>query len=303
MNRDALALFLRHQYVPAPHTIWQGVFKLPAASRLSVHLEGGLADVDLLARLERYWCLRTVAERGREAAERMRAADALEQLDRLLNEAVRDCMVADVPVGAFLSGGVDSSLVVALMQRHTARPVKTFTIGFVETEFDEAANARAVARHLGTEHTELYLTAGRGARNRSPSLPEIFDEPFADPSQIPTYHVARLAREQVTACLSGDGGDEVFGGYGRYLLADRLRRRATSVAPWSAPRRRRTGAGFARWRLGCGLAPGAFASARRGCTASGRAIASTSSRRSCGSMIPTSFTARWSAPSLIRARS
>ncbi|HEX2479373.1 MAG TPA: asparagine synthase (glutamine-hydrolyzing) [Geminicoccaceae bacterium] len=228
VNRDALALFLRHQYVPAPHTIWQGVFKLPAASRLSVPLEGGLADVDLLARIKRYWSLRAVAERGREAAERMSEADALEQLAQLLNEAVRDCMVADVPIGAFLSGGVDSSLVVALMQRHTARPVKTFTIGFFETEFDEAAHARDVARHLGTEHTELYLTPDE-ALATIPELPEIFDEPLSDPSQIPTYHVARLAREQVTACLSGDGGDEVFGGYGRYLLADRLRRRATSV--------------------------------------------------------------------------
>ena len=229
VNRDALALFLRHQYVPAPHTIWRDVFKLPAASRLSVPLaEGSLADVDLLARIERHWCLRTVAERGRDAAAGLTEADALERLDQLLNEAVRDCMVADVPIGAFLSGGVNSSLVVALMQRHTARPVKTFTIGFREAEFDEARHARDVARRLGTEHTELYLTPQQ-ARAVIPELPEIFDEPLSDPSQIPTFHVARLAREQVTACLSGDGGDEVFGGYGRYLVADRLRRRAHSV--------------------------------------------------------------------------
>ena len=229
VNRDALALFLRHQYVPAPHTIWRDVFKLPAASRLSVPLaEGSLADVDLLARIERHWCLRTVAERGRDAAAGLTEAAALERLDQLLNEAVRDCMVADVPIGAFLSGGVDSSLVVALMQRHTARPVKTFTIGFREAEFDEARHARDVARRLGTEHTELYLTAQQ-ARAVIPELPEIFDEPLSDPSQIPTFHVARLARGQVTACLSGDGGDEVFGGYGRYLVADRLRRRAHSV--------------------------------------------------------------------------
>jgi asparagine synthase (glutamine-hydrolysing) len=228
VNRDALALFLRHQYVPAPHTIWRGVFKLPAASRLSVHLEGSLADADLLARVERYWCLRTVAEQGRAAAEPLSQAEALEQLEQLLSEAVRDCMVADVPIGAFLSGGVDSSLVVALMQRHAARPVKTFTIGFWEAEFDEAGHAREVARHLGTEHTELYLTPDE-ALATIPGLPEIFDEPLSDPSQIPTCHVARLAREQVTACLSGDGGDEVFGGYGRYLVADRLRRRAAGV--------------------------------------------------------------------------
>ena len=228
VNRDALALFLRHQYVPAPHTIWRGVFKLPAASRLSVHLEGSLADAGLLARVERYWCLRTVAERGRAAADPWSQAEALDQLDQLLNEAVRDCMVADVPIGAFLSGGVDSSLVVALMQRHAARPVKTFTIGFWEAQFDEAGHAREVARRLGTEHTELYLTPDE-ALATIPGLPEIFDEPLSDPSQIPTYHVARLAREQVTACLSGDGGDEVFGGYGRYLVADRLRRRATAV--------------------------------------------------------------------------
>src|SRR5690606_33635640 len=168
-----------------------------------------------------------------DAAARVHERDALQRLDQLLNQAVRDCMVADVPVGAFLSGGIDSSLVTALMQRHAARPVKTFTIGFFEAQFDEAEHARAVARHLGTEHTELYLTPDE-ARATIPELPEIFDEPLSDPSQIPTFHVARLARQQVVASLSGDGGDEVFGGYVRYLLADRLRRRLVGV-PRSLP--------------------------------------------------------------------
>ena len=229
VDRGALALFLRHQYVPAPHTIWSDVFKLPAGSRLSLHLaKGSLADMDLFPQIQRHWCLRTVAERGSDPAGRLTDGAALDRLDQLLNAAVEDCMIADVPLGAFLSGGIDSSLLVALMQRHAARPVKTFTIGFAEAAFDEAGHARHVARHLGTEHTELYVTPEE-ARATIPQLPEMFDEPLSDPSQIPTFHVARLARMQVTACLSGDGGDEVFGGYGRYLLADRLRRRGARV--------------------------------------------------------------------------
>jgi len=262
VDRGALVLFLRHQYVPAPHTIWRDVYKLPAGSLLRFSLEeGARAEVDLLGRIERYWCLRTVAERGQDAAARVHERDALQRLDQLLNQAVRDCMVADVPVGAFLSGGIDSSLVTALMQRHAARPVKTFTIGFFEAQFDEAEHARAVARHLGTEHTELYLTPDE-ARATIPELPEIFDEPLSDPSQIPTFHVARLARQQVVACLSGDGGDEVFGGYVRYLLADRLRRRLVGV-----PRGLRQAAGV----LARALPPGGWDLAFRLARSSGPA--------------------------------
>ena len=228
VDRGALALFLRHQYVPSPHTIWRGVFKLPAGCLLSLDLgRGRLPEADALARIERHWCARTVAERERVAAASTDAA-ALDRLDELLTPAVGDCMIADVPLGAFLSGGIDSSLVVALMQKHTARPVRTFTIGFAEDAFDEAEHARRVARHLGTEHTELYLSAEE-ARAIIPALPEMFDEPMSDPSQIPTFHVARLARQHVTVSLSGDGGDELFGGYGRYLVADGIRRQVARV--------------------------------------------------------------------------
>lgn len=231
VDRGALTLFLRHQYVPAPHTIWRGVFKLPAGCLLSLDVARDWPpQSDLVARIARYWCARAIAEQGRETPRGLSGGAALDRLDQLLNQAVGDCMIADVPLGAFLSGGIDSSLLVALMQKHTGRPVKTFTIGFVETEFDEAEHARQIARHLGTEHTELYLTP-QEARAIVPQLPEMFDEPLSDPSQIPTFHVARLAREHVTVSLSGDGGDEVFGGYGRYALADSLRRRAGRVPP------------------------------------------------------------------------
>ena len=231
VDRDALALFLRHQYVPSPHTIWRGIFKLPPGCLLSLDLAHGLEPhADLLARISRHWCARTIAERADDAAAPPTDAAALDRLDQLLSQAVSDCMVADVPLGAFLSGGIDSSLVVALMQRQAPRPVKSFTIGFGEASFDEATHARRVARHLGTEHTELYLTPAE-ARAVIPHLPEMFDEPFADPSQIPTFHVARLARQHVTVALSGDGGDEVFGGYGRYLLADNLRQRMARIPP------------------------------------------------------------------------
>jgi asparagine synthase (glutamine-hydrolysing) len=231
VDRGALALFLRHEYVPSPHTIWRGIHKLPAGCMLALDLARGCPPgSDLPGRIERYWCARAVAERGRESGAALSAGAALERLDQLLNQAVGDCMVADVPLGAFLSGGLDSSLVVALMQRHAARPVKTFTIGFLEAAFDEAEHARGVARHLGTEHTELYLTE-KEARAIIPELPEMFDEPFSDPSQIPTFHVARLARQHVTVSLSGDGGDEGFGGYGRYLVAEQVRRQAARVAP------------------------------------------------------------------------
>ncbi|MGH6903682.1 MAG: asparagine synthase (glutamine-hydrolyzing), partial [Geminicoccaceae bacterium] len=231
VDRGALALFLRHQYVPSPHTIWRGVFKLPAGCLLALDLHSGrLPESDPLARMARYWCARTVAERERPTPADLSSGAALDRLDELLSQSVGECMIADVPLGAFLSGGIDSSLVVALMQKHTTRPVRTFTIGLLEDGFDEADHARRVARHLGTEHTELYLTPEE-ARAIIPELPEMFDEPMADPSQIPTFHVARLARQHVTVSLSGDGGDELFGGYGRYLLADGLRRQAARVPP------------------------------------------------------------------------
>lgn len=210
IDRGALVLFLRHGYVPAPYSIYAGIRKLTPGTFLSVRPDGSFQET-------RYWSARDIAERG--VAEPFGGSDteAAETLERLLSRAVGRQMVADVPLGAFLSGGVDSSTVVALMQAQSARPVQTFTIGFREEGHNEAEHAKAVARHLGTDHTELYVTAAE-AMNTIPRLPELYDEPFADPSQIPTFLVAQLARRKVTVSLSGDGGDELFGGYNRHFI-------------------------------------------------------------------------------------
>lgn len=212
VNRDALALFLLHNYIPAPHSIYQNIYKLPAASILT--LDGTLPPTLPEPRL--YWSWRAISMQGASSLLSGNDAELVSQLDEVLRTAVRERMVADVPLGAFLSGGIDSSTIVALMQVQSERPVKTFTIGFHESGFDEAKYARAVAHHLGTEHTELYVTPIE-AQAVIPNLPAFYDEPFADVSQIPTYLVAKLARQSVTVSLSGDGGDELFGGYNRYF--------------------------------------------------------------------------------------
>jgi asparagine synthase (glutamine-hydrolysing) len=218
IDRGALALLMRHNYVPSPYSIYQGIRKLPAGHLLTLQWEAKDPVV------EPYWSARKVAESGFRAPTTMPHAALTDALDTLLRDAVAHQMIADVPLGAFLSGGIDSSVVVALMQAQSARPVKTFTIGFTEEGYDEATHAAAVARHLGTAHTELYVTP-REAMAVIPRLPMIYDEPFADSSQIPTFLVSQLARSHVTVSLSGDGGDELFGGYNRYLLGKHLWRK------------------------------------------------------------------------------
>ena len=210
INRGAVALFLRYGYVPTPYSIYADVKKLPPGTLLAVD-----EDANEIARL-RYWSAREIAERGCGDPLRLSEHEAADELEALLSDSVKRRMVSDVPLGAFLSGGIDSSLVVALMQRHSAAPVKTFTIGFRESAYNEADSAERVAGHLGCEHTTLYVTPA-DAMNVVPQLPELYDEPFADSSQIPSFLVSRLARNRVTVSLSGDGGDEVFGGYTRYL--------------------------------------------------------------------------------------
>ena len=210
LDRDALAVYLRLSYVPGPLSIYRGIHKLPPGT--SAILESGRETL----RIADYWSARDMALRGVRDPFPGTEEESTVALESLLLDAVGLRMQADVPLGAFLSGGIDSSLVVALMQAQSERPVRTFTIGFHEQGFDEAVHAARIARHLGTDHTELYVTAQDGL-DTVESLPRLWDEPFADPSQIPTLLLSRMARQSVTVCLSGDGGDELFGGYTRYL--------------------------------------------------------------------------------------
>lgn len=215
VDRGALALYLRHLYIPAPFSIYEGIHKLPPGCLLEIPT-GHARDA---IRPRQYWSAVEVVEQGTRARYQDDDKHMADRLDSLLRDAVRLRMIADVPLGAFLSGGVDSSLVVGLMQAQSTRPVKTFTIGFHDAGFDEAAHARAVARHLGTEHTELYVTPNE-AMAAIPRLPLVYDEPFADSSQIPTLLLSELTRRYVTVSLSGDGGDELFGGYSWYPTVD-----------------------------------------------------------------------------------
>jgi asparagine synthase (glutamine-hydrolysing) len=213
IDRDALALMMRHSYIASPHSIYQHMHKLLPGSLLAVSAQVRHAEP------VRYWDARTVVAAGEAEPFAGSPEEAVDALDRLLGDAVSRQMMADVPLGAFLSGGVDSSTVVALMQAHSSRPVQTFTIGFHEQGFNEAEHAKAVARHLGTNHTELYVTPAQ-ALEVIPRLPALYDEPFSDSSQIPTLLVSQLTRQHVTVSLSGDAGDELFCGYNRYLIGN-----------------------------------------------------------------------------------
>src|SRR5271165_2645798 len=222
VDPNAVSLFLRHSCVPAPYSIYRNTRKLPAASLLRVSAR------DFESNPRPYWSLREVVDQGVNDPFKGSEQDAVEQLDCILRDAVRIRMRSDVPLGAFLSGGIDSSTVVSLMQAQSSSRVKTFSIGNLDRELDEAKEASQVARHLGTEHTERYVTS-EDAMAIIPSLPRIYDEPFADCSQIPTIMVSQLAREHVTVSLSGDGGDELFGGYTRHIWADALGRRVAGL--------------------------------------------------------------------------
>lgn len=222
IDRDAITLLMRHNYIPAPHSIYQGIFKLAPGSLLTVCAMRRDVTIKL------YWSAMKAVADGKAHPFAGSPSAGVSALESLLMDAVRQQMVADVPLGAFLSGGVDSSTVVALMQAQSTRPVRTFSIGFEQELYNEAEHAKAVARHLGTDHTEMYVSA-QDALNVVPLLPSMYDEPFADSSQIPTYLVSRIARQQVTVSLSGDAGDELFCGYGRYVLGDRLWRRLSRL--------------------------------------------------------------------------
>src|SRR5579859_7149876 len=217
VDRGVLALYLRYSCVPAPYSIYCGIYKLAPAEQLTLRL----SDQGSCPAARAYWSAEEATRRGMADSFSGSVEEATARLDELLRDAIKIRMVADVPLGALLSGGIDSSTVVALMQAQSSRPVKTFSIGFEEEGFDEAPHAAAVARHLGTEHHELYVSP-EDARGVIPDLPRWYDEPFADSSQIPTLLVSALARRHVTVVLSGDGGDELLAGYNRYLHGKRL---------------------------------------------------------------------------------
>jgi len=209
IDRTALGLQLRLSYIPAGRSIYAGIAKLAPGCLLTLSLSAPTPAI------EPYWDALNAIEAARASPWRGTEEQAEAALEALLKSVVHQQMVADVPLGAFLSGGIDSSLIVAMMQSQSARPVRTFSIGFHEDSYNEAQHAARVARHLGTDHTELYIS-GADAMAVIPRLPTLYDEPFSDSSQIPTFLVAQMARQQVTVALSGDGGDELFGGYERY---------------------------------------------------------------------------------------
>lgn len=231
INRDAVATLLRYNYIPAPHSIWQGIAKLEPGCWIE------LAPGQRQIQTRSYWSLGAAAEAGQATPFPGDQESASRALEQILGEVIDAQMLADVPLGALLSGGIDSSLIVALMQARATRPIRTFSIGFDERQFDESAHAAAVARHLGTEHNELRMRA-RDVLDMVSEMPSIYDEPFADSSQLPTLMVMRLVRRQVKVALSGDGGDELFCGYNRYLLAPRLWR---LLRPLPAPLRHTLG--------------------------------------------------------------
>jgi asparagine synthase (glutamine-hydrolysing) len=224
VDRGALCLFMRHNYIPAPYSIYKGISKLRPGCLLTISLRQPEPVIST------YWSGAQVAVSGVANAFKGTAELAVDELEALLKQAVQRQMVADVPLGAFLSGGIDSSTVVALMQAQSARPVKTFTIGFNEEGYNEAVHAKAVAQFLGTEHTELYVTPEQ-AMAVIPRLSTLYDEPFSDSSQIPTFLVSQLARAHVAVSLSGDAGDELFCGYNRYQMTAGLWRKLSRLPP------------------------------------------------------------------------
>ena len=215
IDTNSLALFLRFNSIPAPYSIYKDIFKLEPGQIVEINSQS--------SKLEKYkfWSLEEVYKNGSENKFRGSSVQAINQLENILSEAVSSQMQSDVPLGAFLSGGIDSSTIVALMQSYSSSQVNTFTIGFNSKEFDESKHAEMVANHLGTNHFNKFVTE-KDALDVIPNLPDIYDEPFADSSQIPTYLVSKFAKEKVTVALSGDAGDELFGGYNRYIFSQKI---------------------------------------------------------------------------------
>ena len=215
IDTKVLQIYFIHGYIPAPYSIYQDIYKLDAGCMLEIEVPYKEPKV------RAYWSVREVAKYGEEHPFKGTREEAADELERLLKASIKDQMVADVPVGAFLSAGIDSSTIVALMQAQSSQKVRSFTIGMNDPKYNEAVYAKEIAKHLGTEHTELYITE-EDAKEVIPKLATMFAEPFADSSQIPTYLVSKMTREHVTVSLSGDAGDELFCGYGSYSSIDRI---------------------------------------------------------------------------------
>ena len=228
VDPDTLALFMQYGYVPTPHSIYKNIFKVQPAT-IATFNQNNISSL-VLPTVETYWQAAKLAQEGEANPIWNDEATAIDHLDRLLEVSVKQQMIADVPLGAFLSGGVDSSTIVAYMQKQSSRPVKTFTIGFQEENYNEAVYAKEVALHLGTDHTELYVSAEQ-AMEVIPKIPIIYDEPFSDSSQIPTYLISQLTRKKVAVSLSGDGGDELFGGYNRYFWGSSIWGKIGKIPP------------------------------------------------------------------------
>lgn len=222
IHKDVLGIYFIHGYIPAPYSIYENIYKLEPGCILEIKSSFNKYDIST------YWSIKEVAQHGQEHLFHGAYEEAVDELERLLKASIQDQMMADVPVGAFLSAGIDSSTVVALMQSLHPDKVKTFTIGMEDEKYNEAVYAKEIAAHLGTEHTELYITE-EDAKGVIPKIPFIFGEPFADSSQIPTYLVSKMTREHVTVSLSGDGGDELFCGYNSYASVDRIWGKMKSV--------------------------------------------------------------------------
>ena len=217
IDRDALALLLQYNYIPAPYSIYKNIEKLPAGSYVQIQANDTRPTVEI----KKYWDLKAVMQKGLDQPYQGNALETANLLEQKLVQSISEQMLSDVPLGAFLSGGVDSSTVVALMQSQSTKPIKTFAIGFNEPGYNEAEFAKEVSRHLGTEHTELYVSA-EDALSVIAKLPKVYCEPFADSSQIPTFLVMQMAKQHVTVALSGDAGDELFGGYNTYQIAAKV---------------------------------------------------------------------------------
>ena len=221
IDRNAVALQFRYSYIPTPYSIYKGIKKLKAGTILKINLSKSNIIKEILEEPKTYWSLEDAVINSQKNIYTGSSIEAINDLDGLLGKSVRDQMVADVPLGAFLSGGIDSSLIVSLMQSQSSMPIETFTIGFNEGDYNEAIFAKKIAKHLGTNHTELYVSSN-DALSVVDNLPQIYDEPFSDSSQIPTYLISEMTKKNVTVSLSGDAGDELFGGYNRYLWTRKI---------------------------------------------------------------------------------